>query len=104
MFLKELKEKINAIDSKFDDCHIMVDTDAAEFMTHLVDITGVQTQNIGEDVVVLSLDNEVKNYTPGKKVCSRCGNLVIPRSGKAWCPTTGREEVGPYFSCDKWKK
>jgi hypothetical protein len=67
MKLRELKEKINRIDDKFLDCEVQVDTEAAEFTCHLVDITGIYTDDgfyVGRDMVYITLDNSVKVHLP----------------------------------------
>jgi hypothetical protein len=76
MKLRELKEKIDALVieyPKFLDSKVLVDTEAAEFTVHMVDITNIYSEHvedIGEDMVYLTLDNEVKLHRPND--CKRC--------------------------------
>jgi hypothetical protein len=69
MNLRELKAKVNAIDPKFDDCRVMVDTDACAFKCHMVDIDNVwcedspEWDSMPDDRIYLSLDEECKLYS-----------------------------------------
>ena len=63
MKVKELREFFNNISPDFDDVDVLVDTEAATYTCHLVDITGASNQDFGEGFdkyVCLFLDNDCK--------------------------------------------
>ena len=65
MKLKELIEKLNSIPKEFLDCDVVVDTDAATYTCHLVDICSITKEDaeiFGRDFVVLHLDDSVKEF------------------------------------------
>jgi len=69
MKLKELKEIINKIDDKYNEADILVDTEAALFSVHMVDITNITLEDNeysenthGKPFIDIQLDDNAKMY------------------------------------------
>lgn len=65
MKLSELKERLNSIVSKYHEADVLIDTECAEFMCHMVeptDIDVIDKEVFGRDIVIIGLDNNVKKH------------------------------------------
>lgn len=74
MKLKELIKQLQEFSPKYDDCNVLIDTDAAEFMVHMVEPTRVNLlgkELIGKDVITIHLDNEVKRHRANCEHCDK---------------------------------
>ena len=66
MKFNELLKIVNSVDSdKYHDADVLVDTDAAEFAVHLVEVAAAGTDSVYDEVYdrpifMIHLDNDVK--------------------------------------------
>lgn len=63
MKVKELREFFNSLSSDLDEIDVVVDTEAAQYSCHLVDVTGLYDNNYGEGFdrfICLCLDHDCK--------------------------------------------